>query len=85
MIDKCFSRFDSITIQNPTNKAWTGEIRVTKNENGVKKKLNLSCSGCTGAKFVGKIVVDGNEDGKNQTRSWCLYGNTCSFKIKGKK
>ena len=84
VIDKCFSSIDSITVQNPTNDAWTGEIKVTKT--GVKQNLSLSCNnGCEGSKFGGKIVVDGNDDAKSQAPSWCLNGNKCFLKVKGKK
>ena len=84
VIDECFSNVDSITVQNPKNNAWAGEIRVTKS--GVKQNLTLSCnSDCNGGNFGGKIVVDGNRDGKNLAPSWCLNGKNCFLKIKGKK
>ena len=84
VIDICIASVDSITIKNPTFDAWAGEIMVTKNENGVKQDLTLSCSdGCTGGNFVKKIVVDGNGDSRGQAPSWCLNGNSCSFKIDG--
>ena len=84
VIDICIPNVDSITLSNPTPDAWTGEIRVTKYENGVKQDLSLSCTyGCTGAKFVRKITVDGNGNSKDQAPSWCFNGNGCSLKIKG--
>ena len=84
VIDICIPNVDSITLSNPTPDAWTGEIRVTKYEHGVKQHLPLSCTyGCTGAKFVRKITVDGNGNSKDQAPSWCFNGNGCSLKIKG--
>ena len=83
VINKCFSSLDSITIQNPaggTNKAWVGYISVTKN--GMKK--DLSCTGCTGNTFNGKIVVDGNQDAKQYASTYCINGKSCSFEIPGK-
>ena len=81
VINKCFSSFDSIIIQNPNNNAWVGEIRVTKV--GLKEDLSLTCSqGCEGSKFNRKIAVDGDGTCKAPGRSCCLNGKVC--KIEGK-
>ena len=82
VINKCFESLDSITIQNPTDNAWIGEISVTKS--GEKKDL-VCISGCTGSKFSGKILVDGNGDAKHKAKSYCDNGNACTFLIDGKK
>ena len=81
VINKCFETMDSITIQNPTDNAWIGEISVTKS--GEKKDL-ICTSGCTGSKFSGEILADGNGDAKHKAKSWCDNGNACTFSIDGK-
>ena len=81
-INKCFESLDSITIQNPTDNAWIGEISATKS--GEKKDL-ICISGCTGSTFSGEILVDGNGDARSKATSWCDNGNACTFLIDGKK
>ena len=84
VIDKCFNTFDSITVKGPMFDGWVGEIIVTLN--GVKK--DLTCiKGCTGSKFGGWIVVDGNADGNynSSNSTWCLNGNSCILTVDGKK
>ena len=78
MIHKCFSRFESIIVQNPTPDAWTGTIILLNG--GVKRDLQCT-SGCTGSNFNEKIVVDGNGDGTNQASTWCLNGKSCTLKL----
>ena len=81
VINKCFESLDSFTIQNPTDNSWIGEISVTKS--GEKKDL-ICITGCTGSKFSGIILVDGNGDARHKAQSWCDNGNACTFSIDSK-
>ena len=80
VLDACFPTLDFISVRNPTNDAWTGEISVTRN--GRQKRL-VCTNNCSGGSFVRKIVVDGNEDGTTQASTWCLNGNTCFLALEG--
>ena len=84
VIDECFLRLDSITVKGRTFDGWIGEIIVTIN--GVKKDLTCT-SGCTGGKFNGWIVVDGNLEGKynSSVSTRCLNGNSCILTVDGKQ
>ena len=84
VIDECFTRLDSITVKGRTFDGWLGEIIVTMN--GVKK--DLTCiKGCTGSKFDGWIVVDGNAEGNynSSDSTLCLNGNSCILTVDGRQ
>lgn len=84
VIDTCFNSFNilrTLTLSNPSTNAWAGQIVITVG----RKPTLIECDGCTGAAYWGNIVVDGNQDGKTQSATKCLDGNTCSitWSIKG--
>ena len=83
VINECFDKFDSITVQNPSHNEWAGEIKVIKNR---KVEMELSCStGCSGEIFNGKIIVDGNNGTDVRfSKTFCNNGNACTFKLKGR-
>ena len=88
MINTCFSKFESITVQNRwiLSLLWAGEIILTNNG----EKVDLDCiSGCTGSNFSGKIVVSGNvgkyRNGTAMAPTWCLNGNSCKLVMSKKK
>ena len=76
------------------NGAWKGEIvvfkkiafqsndsRVCTNDSKCEKVDLICTSGCTGSKFVSKIVVDtaGAEDGGMETPTRCMIGKSCTI------
>ena len=80
VVNKCFSRLDSIILQNTKVDAWTGQIIVTKD--GVKS--DLTCiEGCTNEWNLNNnwIDVDGDDDSKLHApySPWCLNGNPCKI------
>ena len=79
VIDACFPTLDFVSVRNPTNDAWTGEIVVTRN--GVQKRL--VCIDCSGEPFIKQLIVDGNDDGTNQASTRCLNGATCILVLTG--
>ena len=74
-------------IQNEPNGAWKGEIVVFKkiafqsNDSRMEKVDIICTSGCTGSKFVSKIVVDtgGAGDGEMETPTRCMIGKSCTI------
>merc|ERR1712060_457133 len=86
VIDKCYSKFGSISIKNPRTPpskpdAWVGEIQVTKF--GSSKDLSLMCQGCENSKFNGQIVVTGGkDDAECNEKACCLNGKKCIIKVK---
>ena len=83
VINTCFSKFESITVQNRLTVSlfWAGEIVLTNNG----EKIDLECkTGCTGGDFSGTIVVSGGEDGTAMAPTWCLNGTSCKLVISKK-
>ena len=79
-MNECVSRFESISLQNPTINGWIGKVSVELGE----EKKDLTCiSGCMGSEFNGKIIVDGNSDELHLAPSWCNDGNNCTLIIAG--
>ena len=75
VIDSCFNDLQDITLSNPSNDAWAGEISIT--ENG--KPTSLSCQGCIGQYLSDVIVVDGDADSTDQASTQCLNGEECTI------
>jgi len=79
VVKKCFTRLDSIILQNTDLNAWTGKIIVTKD--GVKKDL-ICIDGCTNKRKLSNdwIDVDGNGSKPNSPLvPWCYNGNACKI------
>ena len=79
VVKKCFTRLDSIILQNTDVNAWTGKIIVTKN--GVKKGL-ICIEGCTNERSLSKDWIDVDGDGSMPRAPhipWCYSGNACKI------
>ena len=88
VLNECFSRFESIVVQNPNTDSWTGKIMLMHNE----KEIDLECvRNCKGSTFNGVIRVDrdyntiDNIVGYRKDITYCDNGNYCTLKLKGKK
>ena len=87
VINECFNDLVNISVRNNfNNDAWKGTIIVK--ENG--EEVPLTCDiGCGGNAFDKEIVVDGNDDSKDQdspyccthASTYCLNGELCNLKI----
>merc|ERR1719300_1472371 len=71
----CSADLVGIAVTNTNTNAWAGSITVTRN--GVA--LPLTCAGCGGEDFAGKIAVDGDEDGGGMAATNCVNKAVCKF------
>ena len=79
VLDKCFSRMESISITNPKGNNWVGQIMVTKGS----LQMRVKCDNCTGGLYQDRIIVDGNGNIKGTSHPTCLNGNSCTLVIAG--
>ena len=79
VLDKCFSRIESISVTNQNENAWIGQIMVTKGT----LPMRLKCNDCTGGLYQGGIIVDGDGNIQDTTHPTCLNGNSCTLVISG--
>jgi len=78
VIDECFDELTSFALSNPkTTDGWYGDISVSLGETEVP----LTCTGCTGAKFLKGLAVDGDSNGAILGDTHCLNKKTCTFTL----
>ena len=82
VIDTCFAFLNKMTITNPLNDDWSGQIAIRYNG----KPTSITCEECSGLKLLtnGNIVVDGSRPWtgsyiKVLPDSQCLNGHTCAL------